>query len=1793
MFKKRYLFLIIIICLLAISAVSAEDNSTSDIVSVSNDVNSLEANCNMNSIANDTDTLKVSNEEVLTAGNNWYVNASKTSSGNGKSEITAFNSLNKALTVAEDDDTIIIASGTYTGENNTNLTINKNLKFIKYGDDKSIFDAEGLSRIWTVTATSINITGLTFKNGKAYGRNYETNPDNCGGAIYFNSNGNINNCSFIDCSSGYYGGAIYFTGSGNVNNCSFIDCSSSYYGGAIYFNSYGNVNNCSFIDCSSSDYSYASGAIYFNISGNVNNCSFVNCSSYEYGGAISFVNSDGNVFNCSFMNCSSDSSGGAISFWASDGNVFNCSFMNCSSDSGGGAIFLNKGNISNCSFMNCSSSKYGGAISINSGNVLNCSFVNCSSITANAIHFNSIGIVFDCTFVNCSPGSSAIYFKNNGSVVNCSFVNCSSNYYGGAIYLNTGNVLNCSFMNCSSSNYGGAISFWGSDGNVANCSFVNCNSSSYSSSRSYGGAIFFKNNGGVFDCNFVNCTSSSTSNQGGAIYCGKNSNVTNCSFVNCSSSSSSISYGGAIYGSNVVNCSFVNCSSSSSSISYGGAIYGSNVVNCSFVNCNSSNYGGAISGSNVVNCSFVNCSSNSRGGAIYGSNVVNCSFVNCNSTDYGGAISCSGHGNIVNCSFINNNAIHGGAISCSGENNIVNCIFMYCNAKFGGAIYFNVGIPELSVIYCAFVNNTASYGKAIYSYTKSVSINDNWWGSNNPDWSSFVHGLGMPSSFAVLNVTANSQRILPNSTVMLYYAFYKNKTNNVLSIPVRTIELSSDGGQLDNISGYLVNGEFSTEFSSNTEGIYTIIAKLDNEKITTRIHVNSSAPIPTNITVNPTSLDLNVGETGSINATLNPHKAGNLTFTSKDTNIATVDSNGVVIAVAEGSAIITVSFSGNEQYAPAESKKIIVTVKLRDACVTVNNNTLNLTADDTFKLISTTVPTGLKVTYKSRDKSIATVDANGKVTAKSKGIVIITVSVGGDGIYALNSTTVSVTVHEKPIPPKENLTISASAEPIIVGDDANVVVTGLKDATGEVTVTIGSTILTGKINKGTANVIITDLKETTTAIVNYPGDSKYNSASTTVKITVNPKPKENLTISASAKPITVGENTNVIVTGLKDATGEVMVTVNGKTYTGSIRNGGATVTIPGLTETVTANVNYPGDKQYNSASTTVKITVNPKPKENLTISASAKPITVGENTNVIVTGLKDATGEISVIVNGKKYTSPIRGGEASVTISGLTESVTANVNYPGDSKYNSASTTVKITVNPNVIIYAPDVTKDYGGPERLEITLTESGSPVANADVNININGADYTRMTDANGKASLGLNLNAGSYDATVTYKDISTKAKVVINKLTTKNTLSYAKNSHNSVTLTSLIDSPTASGNAVFTVNGKDYSAKVNGGKATYTLNNLAVGSYSAVAKYKGDVNHKESSSNSVKFTVEDVKIEVSAPDLTKYYNGPERFVVTVKEDYKAVVGKNVTINLNGRSYIRTTDSDGQASMAINLNSGKYNVTTEYNGIKVYSTVTIKDTVISKDFTKIFRNNTQYYATFVDSQGNVLKNTPVRLNINGVYYTRTTNDQGIAKMNINLNPGTYILTAENPASGEQHTTRITVLPSIVENHDLTKYYRNESKYTLRILDGNGKPVNAGVTVKLNINGVFYERKTNASGYINMNINLIPGTYIVTAEYNGLRASNTVKVLPILSAKDVNMKYRDGTKFEAKLLNGKGNPFANQKITFNINGVFYERITDSNGIARLNINLMAGEYIITSMYENGAALSNKVTISS
>ena len=127
------------------------------------------------------------------------------------------------------------------------------------------------------------------------------------------------------------------------------------------------------------------------------------------------------------------------------------------------------------------------------------------------------------------------------------------------------------------------------------------------------------------------------------------------------------------------------------------------------------------------------------------------------------------------------------------------------------------------------------------------------------------------------------------------------------------------------------------------------------------------------------------------------------------------------------------------------------------------------------------------------------------------------------------------------------------------------------------------------------------------------------------------------------------------------------------------------------------------------------------------------------------------------------------------------------------------------------------------------------------------------------------------------------------------------------------------------------------------------------------------------------------------------------------------------------------------------------------------------------MFRNNTQYYAIFTDSQGNFLKNKNIQFNINGVFYTRTTNDKGIAMMNINLNPGKYVITSKNLVTGEQSGNNITVKSLIVQK-DLTKHYSNASKFQTTIYNKDGSLAdNKEVTFKKN--GVLNTRKIDSFG--------------------------------------------------------------------------------------------------------------------
>ena len=416
--------------------------------------------------------------------------------------------------------------------------------------------------------------------------------------------------------------------------------------------------------------------------------------------------------------------------------------------------------------------------------------------------------------------------------------------------------------------------------------------------------------------------------------------------------------------------------------------------------------------------------------------------------------------------------------------------------------------------------------------------------------------------------------------------------------------------------------------------------------------------------------------------------------------------------------------------------------------------------------------------------------------------------------------------------------------------------------------------------------------------------------------------------------------------------------------------------------------------------------------------------------------------------------------------------------------------------------------------------------------------------------------------------------------------------------VTLTDANGKALSGKTVTITVNGAKNTKTTNGqGKASLTLTNLENGYYDIVSSYDGETNYYASSVTNCAICMfnNESNTNIVGKDFEMYYKDGSRYAVTVTgADNKPIASKDVKFIINGVVYTRQTDSEGKASIALNLDAGKLNITAVYPGDDknefafTENTVTIKSTIEGNDIVKYFRNGTQYYAKFLDSKGNPLKNTDIKYNINGVLYTRTTDGKGYARMNINLNPGVYIITAMHP-NGESHGNKITVL-SILEGNDLTKYYRNDSQYYIKVLSDDGSPAKQGEIVKFNINGVFYERVVNENGSARMNINLNPGDYIITAEYKGLQYSNKIKVLPVLTGEDISMRYKDGTSYKAKLVDGQGKAIANHNVTFNINGVFYNRTTNSDGYASLNINLMPGEYIITAEHET-ARTSNRITI--
>ena len=593
--------------------------------------------------------------------------------------------------------------------------------------------------------------------------------------------------------------------------------------------------------------------------------------------------------------------------------------------------------------------------------------------------------------------------------------------------------------------------------------------------------------------------------------------------------------------------------------------------------------------------------------------------------------------------------------------------------------------------------------------------------------------------------------------------------------------------------------------------------------------------------------------------------------------------------------------------------------------------------------------------------------------------------------------------------------------------------------------------------------------------------------------------------------------------------------------------------------------------------------------ENNTINADSYGIqfTSADSKNSIV--------DNNVIISGKDYAISVAGTNTSIT-----DNYIISKDYYGNGAVTSKSND---TIIENNTPAGASINTDISASINKNATIKIDVLPFdANGNVTIKFNGKSETVSFNASQTIVYDLGvLGIGDYEVTVIYNG---NAKYNATNIT--KTFSIGKISDYNVTLNTtdvvagenstlvIILPEDATGVVKVTVGKDSYKANVTDGVASVKINSLIAGDYKVNVTYSGDKTY-EVSNNVFNLAVNPMKVNLNISDVVMFYRDGTR-MVAILTDIKGNPITNATVyfTINGKTYARTTDTNGTASLAINLISKIYNATILYNGSDIYDklskniTVTVNPTILANDTVLMYMDGTVFVAKFLDKTGKALTNASVKFNINGVFYTRITDNDGVAKLNIRLRPGSYILTAYNNVTGEEKGFDITVKSLIVAN-DLTKYYLNATRFEATIYNKNGTlAINKNVT--FNINGVFYTRQTNENGVVGLNINLRPGNYIITTMFDGLAIGNNINVLPTLVTNDLSMKYLDGSKFTAQTLDGQGNPLANQNVSFNINGVLYHRVTDKDGMASLNIRLMSGDYIITS-YWNDFQVGNTVKI--
>ena len=416
---------------------------------------------------------------------------------------------------------------------------------------------------------------------------------------------------------------------------------------------------------------------------------------------------------------------------------------------------------------------------------------------------------------------------------------------------------------------------------------------------------------------------------------------------------------------------------------------------------------------------------------------------------------------------------------------------------------------------------------------------------------------------------------------------------------------------------------------------FIIKAFTDNETQTPVVEVES-------VSLNKSEMTLTEGKSETLAATVTPENAENksITWSSNNEAVAIVDVNGTVTAKSAGTAVITATSTNGKSAGctvKVEKKQIPVTE------VRLSESTVGIVEGSTYKLTATVLPENTtdskNVSWGSNNEAVATVDANGTVTAKRAGTAVITAT-------STNGKTAgcTVTVSKKEIPITE-ISLDKSSATLTEGETTTLTATVLPENT-----TYGKSVKWSSSNVAVATVDLmgkVTAKRAGTAIITAISENGKTASCT---ITVNKK-DTNITITEvrlnkSTETLKEGDTTTLTATVLPENT------TDSKSV--SWRSSNSEVATVDANGTVTAKragtaVITATSTNGKSAGCTVTVSRKEIPITEISLDKSSATLTEGETTTLVATVLPENTTD-SKSVSWRSSNSEVATVDANGTV---------------------------------------------------------------------------------------------------------------------------------------------------------------------------------------------------------------------------------------------------------------------------------------------------------------------------------------------------------------------------------------------------------------------------------------------------------------------------------------------------------------------------------------------------------------